>query len=253
MRTGLPRTRVNPAVVLAAGLYALSHLPTVHADPEPFRVSYRLTSDGTEIAEVVQTLLPTGPGRWRFESQVIPAGFLTALVSGRIEEATELEQANGRLRPLSYRFQRRGLGRDRDVHVRFDWPQGQVHNEVNGSRWSMAVPDDTLDKHALVLAVTADLRAERLAAAYPVADGGQLKTYLHERVGDERLTTGLGRLDTVKVRRIRPGRQHNTLFWHAPALDHIPVRIERLDGDGRRLRLSLTRYQRNPDMAEPAQ
>lgn len=249
MRTGLPRLR--PALVLAAGLYALSHMAAVSADPEPFRLSYRLTSDGTEIGEVEQTLRSTGPQRWRFESRVNPAGFLTSLVTGRIEEVTELEQAGERLRPLSYRFRRHGLGRDRDVRVRFDWPRHQVHNEVNGSRWSMAVPDDALDKHALVLAVTADLRADRLAAAYPVADGGQLKTYLHQRAGSERLTTELGQFDTVKVRRIRPGRQRDTLFWHAPALDHIPVRIERLDGDGRRLRLNLIRYQRDPDAATP--
>jgi hypothetical protein len=249
MRADPPRLR--PALVLAAGLYAFSYLPAASAAPEPFRLSYRLTSDGTEIAEVVQTLRATGPQRWRFESRVDPAGFLTALVTGRIEEVTELEQAGAGLRPLSYRFRRRGLGRDRDVRVRFDWPRQQVHNEVNGSRWSMAVPDDTLDKHALVLAVTADLRADRLAAAYPVADGGKLKTYQYQRAGSERLTTDLGRFDTVKLRRIHPGRQRDTLFWHAPALDHIPVRIERLDGDGRRLRLELIRYQRDPDATAP--
>ena len=167
---------------------------------------------------------------------------LTSLVSGRIEEITELEHRNGRLRPLSYHFQRRGLARDRDVNVRFDWDRLRAYNEVNGDTWSMAIPDDALDKHSLILAVSTDLRADRLAAAYPVADGGRLKTYTHQRAGEERLSTPLGWLDTLKLRRVRPGRQRDTLFWHAPGLDFVPVRIERRDRGGRLLRMTMTSY-----------
>ncbi len=111
----------------------------------------------------------------------------------------------------------------------------------------MRVPDDALDKHSLVLAVSADLRDGRLASSYPVADGGRLKTYTFERLGDERLVTPLGVHDTIKLRRERPGGRPATLFWHAPALDHLPVRIERRDGEGRVLRMSLVRYEPGRD------
>ena len=237
-----PHPSFSRAAALTLGLCAMVVIAVANADQDPFRLSYRLTSNGSEIAEVVQTLDAMEPGRWRFRSQVIPAGMLTSLVSGRIEEITELEHLKGRVRPLSYRFQRRGLARDRDVSVRFDWDRLRAYNEVNGDRWSMAIPDDALDKHSLVLAVSADLRADRLAAAYPVADGGRLKTYTHQRAGEERLSTPLGWLDTIKLRRIRPGRQRDTLFWHAPELDFVPVRIERRDRGGRLLRMTLTSY-----------
>lgn len=212
------------------------------AEPVPFRIAYELTRDGDEIAEVTRTLEESAEGRWRFTSRVEPSGILASVVGGAIEEVTELERAGDRLRPLHYRFRRHGLGREREVTVRFDWQRGRVVNEVNGNRWTMTVPEATLDKHALVLAVVEDLRAGRVAGEYPVADGGRLKTYVHEHLGEERVITPLGAFDALTLRRMRPGDQPPTLFWHAPGLDYVPVRIERRDGEGRLLRMSLTRY-----------
>lgn len=239
-----------PPIVRAAACAVLLVASGVAAGaPRPFNLAYLLTSDGNEIAEVEQVFEPTGPGRWRFSSRVEPSGILATLVGGTIREVTELEKAEARLRPLSYLFERRGLARDRDVTVRFDWARGRVENVVNDDRWTMRVPHDALDKHSLVLAVSADLAAGTLAASYPVADGGRLKTYSFQRLGDERVVTPLGVLDTVKLRRERPGGRPATLFWHAPAYDHLPVRIERRDDGGRVLRMALTRYDPGRDGA----
>ncbi len=234
--------RSLPPFAITATCVALLLATVAVAETRPFRLAYLLTSDDSEIAEVEQVLEPTGPGRWRFSSRVEPSGILATLVGGTIREVTELEQSGARLRPLDYRFERHGLGRDREVTVHFDWARGRVVNEVNDDRWSMRVPDETLDKHALVLAVSADLGAGTLAASYPVADGGRLKTYTFERLAEERLVTPLGVVDTVKLRRVRPGGRPATLFWHAPDFDHLPVRIERRDGEGRVLRMALTRF-----------
>ena len=233
----LPR----PPTAWVVACVALLVAGATAAAPRPFSLAYLLTSDGSEIAEVEQVFEPAGDGRWRFTSRVEPSGILATLVGGTIREVTELEEHVARLRPTSYLFERRGLARDRDVTVRFDWKRGRVENVVNDDRWTMRVPQDALDKHSLVLAVSADLEAGTLADSYPVADGGRLKTYSFQRLGDERLVTPLGVLDTVKLRRERPGGRPATLFWHAPAYAHLPVRIERRDGEGRVLRMALTR------------
>lgn len=225
---------------------------SVAAAPAPYRMTYRLASDDTTIGELVQTLQRTAAGRWRFRSELNPSGFLVSLVSGRIVEVTELEEHAGRLRPLSYRFERRGLGRNRDVTVEFDWVARRAHNEVNGKRWSMEIPDNAIDKHSLLVRVAVDLAAGRLAAAYPVADGGRLKSYGHARLDDETVTTPLGELRALVIDRTRISRKEKqgTRFWHAPALDHLPVHVERVDDDGRVLVLTLTSYTRDP--APPA-
>jgi len=243
LRPGLRPLLLGVALLLAA---------SAAAAPAPYRMTYRLTSDTTVIGELVQTLQRTTPGRWRFRSELNPSGFLISLVSGRIVEVTELEEQAGRLRPLGYRFERRGLGRNRDVTVTFDWAAGRAHNEVNGKRWSMEIPADALDKHSLLLVVAGDLAAGRTVDAYPVADGGKLKTYGHEALGEERVATPLGELATLKLDRTRVGKEDGTLFWHAPALDHLPVRVERVDDDGRVLVLTLTTYQRDPPPAPEA-
>ena len=231
-----------PPLVRTAACAVLLVAGAASAAPRPFSLAYLLTSDGSEIAEVEQVFEPAGSGQWRFSSRVEPSGILATLVGGTIHEVTELEEREARLRPRNYRFERRGLGLDRDVTVRFDWTRGRVENLVNDDRWTMRVPPDALDKHSLVLTVSRDLAAGTLAANYPVADGGRLKTYSFQRLGAERLVTPLGVVDTVKLRRERPGGRPATLFWHAPAYDHLPVRIERRDAEGRVLRMALTRY-----------
>lgn len=212
-------------------------------------MTFRLSSDGTEIGELVQTLARHPEGGYDFVSRLIPSGFLVSLVSGTIEERTRLELSGEQLRPLHYRFRRVGLGRDREVDIAFDWTAGRATNTVNGKAWQMELPADALDKHSLVLAVAADLAADALRDAYPVADGGKLKRYGHLERGREQVVTAAGSFATRVLLRQRLGKRVGTLFWHAEALDFLPVRIERKDGDGRRLLLELTGVQRGEQAA----
>jgi len=230
-------------LVILLLLFGMSRVDAIDY-PAPYRMTFLLTSDGTEIGNLVQSFEPIEENRYRYTSRLEPAGFLISLVSGTIEESTLLERDNGRLRPLSYRFSRVGLGRDREVRIIFDWAAGRARNDVNGEAWSMEIPVDALDKHSLVLAVAADLAAGTLRDEYPVADGGRLKVYAHLRRGEERLETPLGTFDTVMLYRQRTGRKRGTLFWHAPELDYMPVRIERFDKAGRHLELRLLALER---------
>lgn len=215
----------------------LNALPA--AATEPFTARFELTRNDKPIGELVQQLANAPDGTLLYTSRTTPKGVLAWLLSGTVEERTVLERADGRLRPLRYRHERRGIGPDRTVEIAFDWARQRVRNVIDGDPWLMQTPPDTLDKHALLLVVTEDLYAGSLREAYAVADGGTLKHYRFLRAGTAQVVTPAGRFDTVLLQRRRGDKTTGTDFWHAPRLDYLPVRIERVAANGDRYLLLL--------------
>jgi len=211
----------------------------VAAATQPYTARFELTRNGSPIGELVQQLTISPDGTVVYSSITTPKGVLAWLLAGTVDERTVLERAGGRLRPLSYRHERLGVGPDRIVEIAFDWVRQRVRNVIDGDHWLMQISPDTFDKHALLLAVTEDLADGDLRGTYAVADGGKLKQYRFLSAGTEEIDTPAGRFETVVVQRRRGNKKTGTDFWHAPALGYLPVRVERRLEDGDRYLLVL--------------
>jgi len=124
------------------------------------------------------------------------------------------------------------------VRIRFDWERGSARIATPADAWTLAVRPTTLDKLVYTLVLMRDLGrgAERLA--YDIADGGKLKRYVFRVEGRESIETGLGRLETLRLRREHRSARETTL-WSAPALGYLPVRIDHRERDGTRISLRL--------------
>jgi hypothetical protein len=61
-------------------------------------------------------------------------------------------------------------------------------------------------------------------------DKDEIKEYLYTAEGNERVETKLGSYDTVKYRSRRPNSDRSTVFWCAPELGYLPVKVERQRG-----------------------
>jgi hypothetical protein len=227
------------ALLLAA--LALTLLPArfpAAAPPERFSASYEFRHKGLLLARMERTLKPGGDGTFVLESRSTPAGIFAAMLRDRIRESSVWEYADGRPRPLKYQYHHTGRGEGRHVTLDFNWQKGTVITSVNNSPWSMKVPADVQDKLLYQFTLMLDAADPQASLEYPVADGGELKTYRFERLGEERLKTALGRLQTVKLRRV--GGKTRTTVWCAPAYGFMPVRLEQ-DKDGRVLVVTATR------------
>jgi len=118
------------------------------------------------------------------------------------------------------------------VHLKFDWQQMKVTNTINGDPWHMQIPDATLDKLSINLALMAHLSASETDISFPVADGGKLKTYDFKVIGKESIDTPLGQISTIKVSRNKRGRKgKQAMLWLAPDLGYLVVRIDKADKD----------------------
>lgn len=141
-------------------------------------------------------------------------------------------EADGLLIPQEYRYQRKGLGRNREAHLVFDWEAMKVTNNVENKPWKMTIDHGILDKVSFQVQLQHDLLAGKDQLNYAIADGGHVKEYTFEILGEERLDTPLGEIDTLKIKRSRKDSDRVTYAWMAPDYQYLLVRMQQEeDGD----------------------
>lgn len=200
--------------------------------PDRFSAEYLVQSQGSTVGESRWELAADKNGLYVYEKHSKTAGLLSLFRNQTVTERSEWRYRNGEMQPHAYRYKRFGREKNRDVKISFDWEKRTVRTTVNGDPWQMTLPDGTLDKLIYSLAMMRDLAQGERNLEYTVADGGTLKTYQIEPVGEETIETALGRMHTVKVRRFRNKNKRQTILWCAPAFSFLPVRMEHREKDG---------------------
>jgi hypothetical protein len=154
--------------------------------------------------------------------------FKAASWFGSIEETSisRWDEENSRVVPLHYRYKRRGVGRNRDAELTFDWDKNTVTNNVQNTTWKMGITHNVQDKLSYQLQLQQDLIDGKKKFVYQIADGGHLKDYAFEIVSEEKLTTPLGQVDTVKVKRSRDNDKRTTYVWLAKNWNYLVVSME---------------------------
>ena len=224
-------------VVIFAAVPLAAHAGTL---PERFDARYVLNARGLDIAHTRWQLTPAGDGRYVYSAHSEAIGIAKMLRDEKVEERSEWRfSRTGAVTPLHYSYTRSGGKRERAVQVRFDWPGNRVHNTLNGQSWSAPIAPGTLDKLVYVLELMRNLSMGSREVSYEVADGGKVKIYRLKVIGEERVDTVLGPLDTLVVERQRDDEAESTVVWCAPALRYLPVRVEHREDDGV-VRLTLT-------------
>ncbi|MDT8385088.1 MAG: DUF3108 domain-containing protein [Gammaproteobacteria bacterium] len=199
--------------------------------PEQFSATYDVKKSGVTIGETQRTLQREGDA-YLFESITRPVGIAKLFTSGQVIERSHWAYFQGQPRPLQYTLFNSGGKKDRRVQLDFDWEKNRVINTVDNQPWTMPLEHDTSDKLLYQLRIMQDLSTTATTATtlrYPVADGGKLKYYDIEILGQERIKTALGTFDTVRLRYIKGSRK--TTMWCARELAYLPVRIEQRKDD----------------------
>jgi hypothetical protein len=201
--------------------------------PEHFVAEFALETHGLTVGSTEVSLTPVGENGAVYQSVSAAAGLLSLFRDDRVLERSELRYGpEGRLQPVAYRYRREGH-KDRLLTIDFDWKNGVAVNREGGKTWRFDIPEGTLDKLSYQLALMRDLARGKREVRYPIDARGKLKTYHLKVIGEERLATALGHLDTLKVRRIRdPENPQDTIIWCAPRLHYLPVKIMDQNADG---------------------
>jgi hypothetical protein len=231
---------VRPSLHLITFL-ALS-LPTsslLHAfELAPFSASYRFNIDNKLSGTATRTMEKKAGDSWRY----------TFAANAHLATATETSdfRFNGStVTPLSYVQNRKIFFVKKKNSVNFDWKKNiGTGTRSSSSSVTYALQAGTLDTLNLEIQIRRDLKdLGKLAGPYFLATPKELVPLPFVIEGEEVLDTPVGKLKTLKVRRIHNDPKRHTSFWLAKELDYLPAKVTQND-DGAIYTIELTSYKK---------
>lgn len=207
-------------------LFSVSTALSAQEIPD-FSANYLVKLNGIQAGELKRSLETQESGQRRFYSVSQAKGVFSFFKPDVIEETSLWQLHKGKVRPQSYAYQRSGGKKEKTLEMDFDWQQNVVSIDDRKHPWQLELEPGTLDKLVYQISLMQDLDRGIQTIDYRIADGGKLKTYHIEVLGEETITTPMGQIDTIKLTRQRekPSDRETTL-WCAPALNYLPVKLE---------------------------
>jgi Protein of unknown function (DUF3108) len=190
----------------------------------PFTAKYTLYTAGLPIGEGTRRLFVKND-HWVFESQSHTTGILAAVRDDQIAELTEFTVNATQVRPLNYEFHQTGSKKQKHVRITFDW-KARIAKNIADAPWEVALVDDTLDSLLYQVVIMRDLQQGKRDLSYQIADRAKIKTYAAEFQGEDVITTGVGKLTTLRYRYDSTDGKRHTTLWCAPKLHYLVVQVE---------------------------
>ena len=203
-----------------------------NAGLQTFRAEYSLYAKNTKAAQVVRSLARLDDGSYEYRSETKTVGLISLFRKLHIVESSRLILEERMLKPVHYSYGRTGYRKKRDVSIEFNSETNKIKNTINGDFWHLPMEPAVMDKLLYQLAIMYDLQNGRTPASYRIADGGKIKTYDFEKLGEEVVETPLGSFNTIKMLRHKPGSSRKSVFWCAPDLEFLQVKVEHTEKDG---------------------
>ena len=221
------------ALLLALSLLAI---PAVQAaDLQPFTASY--TADWKQLpmsGSAERSLTKNSDGNWTLN-------FKASMMIASLTETSTFKVENNSLLPLTYTFERGGLGKAKKVNLDFDWATKMVTGTENKDPVKLPLISGMLDKSTYQLALQRDVAAGKKSMSYRVVEGTDTDTYDFRVIGSEKVQTKVGSIDAIKVERVRDPSQSKriTQMWFAKDQGGILVALRQVETDGKEYNIML--------------
>ncbi|MFJ2460821.1 DUF3108 domain-containing protein [Pseudomonas neuropathica] len=216
--------------------FALLALPFAQAaDLQPFSASY--TADWKQLpmsGTAERSLVKEANGVWKLS-------FKASMMIASLTEESTLTLDKDTLLPQSYHFERGGLGKAKKADLDFDWNSKMVTGTDRGDAVKIPLNRGMVDKSTYQLALQHDVAAGKKTMSYQVVDDGEVDTYDFRVLGSEKVETKAGKIDAIKVERVRDPTQskRTTVLWFAKDWDYLLVRLQQVETDGKEYNIML--------------
>ena len=221
------------ALLLALSLLAI---PAVQAaELKPFHASY--TADWKQLpmsGSAERSLSKDANNVWTLS-------FKATMLIASLTESSTFAFKNDSLIPQSYTFERGGLGKAKKINLDFDWATNMVTGTDQGDAVKVPLLSGTLDKSTYQLALQRDVEAGKKSMSYQVVDGNEVDTYDFRVIGPEVVDTKAGKVDAIKVERVRDPTQNKriTEMWFAKNWGGLLVKLRQVEKDGMEYNIML--------------
>jgi hypothetical protein len=217
----------------------LSPASATDSQPYPeFNAIYDARVNGIPIAEASFSLHKLDNGDFVYQQKSTSVG-IASLFGEKVSTATSRWRfTNNRIQVLEYQSSNEDGDADDNLNLIFNWKTARVENVSTDGPWQTKMPEGTLDKLAMQMALLFELRDGSTEFQYPVAHQGRIKEYRFKQTGKEKIELPIGEYDTLIVERLDDDRDKSKI-WSAPELNYFPVRFMKHKKSGVEIELSL--------------
>jgi len=212
-----------PVVLLM--LVFLSPASATDGEPYPeFTAVYDARMNGIRMAEVRFSLHRLDNGDYVYQRKSTSVG-IASLFGKKVSTATSRWRfTNNWIQVLEYESSYEDGDANDNLHLIFNWETAHVKNVSSADPWQTKMPEGTLDKLAMQLALLFELRAGSTEFQYPVAHEGRIKHYRFKQTGEEKIELPMGEYNSLVVERLDDDRD-KTSVWSVPEINYFPVRF----------------------------
>lgn len=228
-------------------LLLLAALPVVASAADmpiaPFHAEYQSLRNGKELARTVIDLRANADGTATLRTSTTGTSPLARMSGLEVTEESTVRWRDGHPESLHYVYDQAVAFKKRHRQGEFDWNAGQASMRTDDETARYALVPNTVERHALTLALAADLARGATAFSYPLAGRKKIETANYADCGAPSIEVPAGRFETRCLERVR--EQRTARSWYAPAQGWIPVQIEQTEAKGDVITLKLVSFELN--------
>jgi len=228
-------------MVLLSVLFATSGQADT-APPPAFVASYDAKANGLGIGTVQVSLTRVDANEYLYKQKSVTRGIAALFGSDDVTESSRWRFHDNAIQVIEYQSRRKKGDDDDNAHLVFDWEKLRVKNIGAGEHWEIAMPEGTIDRLVMQLAMLFDLRNGDTVFKYRIPRQGRIKHYDFELVGEESVKLDSGTYRTLKAERTNDDRDRSWV-WSAPDLDYFPVRFLKHKKSGIKIELVLKKLE----------
>ncbi len=213
---------------------AIAAIATYEAE---YSIEYRGRSAG---ASQFSVSLNEDDATFRFRSHSKLRGLIARLAAPRpiIEDSTF--RLNGAaIEPLAFSYEDGSRKGEDNYRIGFDWP-ATATLELDEAQRAIDLAPGVLDRGTAQVVLMQKAAAGRMPAGMQIIDDDGLERYEVAALEPAVATTEFGEFQTERYSQQRVGSSRQTIFWLAPELDYLPVRIEQIRNGEAQTIFSLT-------------
>lgn len=195
--------------------------------PAAFNATYSVSKSGLTLGEMKSSLSYSGT-TYKYHKKSTATGLASWLSGDKVSENADGKFNGNYLQSVNYLYHHTSKRKNRKDQLKFVSPRN-VKGVYKGNAYNLQVPNGSIDRATLELALARDLAANKKVLKYSVVERGHRKDYLLQRQGSEKLTIKGKQYTAEKLMVVRKGTNRKTTFWLAKELDYMPVKINHIE------------------------
>ncbi len=218
------------ALYLILSLVSFSSISFANILQTGFTIEYDVNYNGMDIGVNKRSLLFISDQSAIYKAETVAEGFASLLIKETIKEVSKTNITRDKITPVQYVITKNKRGKIEENKIDFNWQEKILTNSYSNK--TEKLKDNTYDLLSLQLNIMRDLQQHRKKMQYQIATKKHYRQYTLKTEKEEVIDTPLGEFKTIKLVSKSAEGKSQFIFWCAPTLEYLPIKIEKINDKG---------------------